>query len=258
MAGRGAFKPVDRKAPRNPKYANVKSRIDTGSSMTKQMERVEYQRTHFRKKPGEIFRRIKANTFAMLVLEVADAEEDIDLLEEQLDEAATFEPGLVAAAAAPAAAAAVPASPGYGRSADTASVYTAQSMQSSASSFASFVQGVGQLDIGKPEPVRAAPSTCPYLLLDVRDKDEFDNCRIVNARNFPHTLLSRSTNTFTGEIQSYINKEGRLIIIYDEDEKYAPHVATVFVQRGVDNVFLLSGGLFGGVAELRCNDVAGS
>ena len=39
-----------------------------------------------------------------------------------------------------------------------------------------------------------------------------------------------------------MNKPDRVIILYDEDERISTQAATVFVQRGVDNVFLLSGG----------------
>ena len=38
------------------------------------------------------------------------------------------------------------------------------------------------------------------------------------------------------------NKSGCIIILYDEDERIAPDVATKFVQRDIDNVFVLSGG----------------
>ncbi|XP_078355203.1 centrosomal protein of 41 kDa-like, partial [Oculina patagonica] len=39
------------------------------------------------------------------------------------------------------------------------------------------------------------------------------------------------------------NKLGKIIVLYDEDERLAPAAATTFVQREVDNVFMLSGGL---------------
>ena len=39
------------------------------------------------------------------------------------------------------------------------------------------------------------------------------------------------------------NKPGRIIVLYDEDERIAPQAATTFVQRDVDNVFILSGGV---------------
>ena len=38
------------------------------------------------------------------------------------------------------------------------------------------------------------------------------------------------------------NKLGKIIILYDENERLAPAAATTFVQREVDNVFMLSGG----------------
>ena len=38
------------------------------------------------------------------------------------------------------------------------------------------------------------------------------------------------------------NQEGKLIIIYDFDETIAPRVATTLMQRGYDNIFMLSGG----------------
>lgn len=37
-------------------------------------------------------------------------------------------------------------------------------------------------------------------------------------------------------------QEGKIIIAYDEDEAHYGHVATTMVQRGIDNLFVLSGG----------------
>lgn len=62
------------------------------------------------------------------------------------------------------------------------------------------------------------------------------------AINFHHTRLSRATNSFTPELHEYINKPDRLLVLYDEDESIAHRAATIFVERGVDNAFLLSGG----------------
>ena len=38
------------------------------------------------------------------------------------------------------------------------------------------------------------------------------------------------------------NREGRIIVIYDDDERIAHNCATTLVQRGYDNLFMLSGG----------------
>ena len=42
----------------------------------------------------------------------------------------------------------------------------------------------------------------------------------------------------------YINKPDRIIILYDEDEGIAHKAATTIVQRGINNVFMLSGGAY--------------
>jgi len=36
------LKPLDKRVPSNPKYANVKSRLDTGSSASKAKEKADY------------------------------------------------------------------------------------------------------------------------------------------------------------------------------------------------------------------------
>ncbi|VUZ55719.1 unnamed protein product [Hymenolepis diminuta] len=114
----------------------------------------------------------------------------------------------------------------------------------------SVIHGIGECDINDKDQLPKDSKTaktkqydCPYLLLDVRDKDEFDLCHIIKAINYPHTMLSRCMNFEIREMLAYRNKPGHIIILYDEDETVAPRVATVLVERGYENVFLLSGGL---------------
>jgi hypothetical protein len=38
------------------------------------------------------------------------------------------------------------------------------------------------------------------------------------------------------------NQPGKIIVVYDEDERLGHNAATTLVQRGYDNLFLLSGG----------------
>ena len=40
----------------------------------------------------------------------------------------------------------------------------------------------------------------------------------------------------------YKNKAGKVIVVYDADEQIAVHVVTSLVERGYDNLFMLSGG----------------
>ncbi|VDP78766.1 unnamed protein product [Schistosoma mattheei] len=83
----------------------------------------------------------------------------------------------------------------------------------------------------------------PYLLLDVRDRDDYDACHIITARNYPIAMLSRSVNFETTEMLAYRNRPDHIIIVYDEDERLAPRAASTLVQRGYCNLFMLSGGL---------------
>eukprot|EP00118_Oscarella_pearsei_P011104 m.72001 g.72001 ORF g.72001 m.72001 type:complete len:231 (+) comp35768_c0_seq16:485-1177(+) len=114
------------------------------------------------------------------------------------------------------------------------------------STLSDFVRGVGEVPTASAQSQQGqVPSTAdsPYLLLDVRESDAYDACHIVGSLNYPTAMLSRSCNYFTKEILAYKNKTGKIIILYDEDERLAPNAATTFVQRDVDNVFMLSGGL---------------
>ena len=56
-------------------------------------------------------------------------------------------------------------------------------------------------------------------------------------------MLSRTTNEFIREIYHFRNKEGKIIIVYDNDERLGQPTATTLFQKDIDNVFLLTGGL---------------
>ncbi|EFJ08497.1 hypothetical protein SELMODRAFT_428883 [Selaginella moellendorffii] len=96
------------------------------------------------------------------------------------------------------------------------------------------------------------------LILDIRDKDEFQACHMKGAISYPAPLLRRSVNVFTVEILSFeatqtsfsllfrapqMNKEpDKIIIFYDEDEHTGASTGNLFVEKGVENIFMLSGG----------------
>lgn len=61
-------------------------------------------------------------------------------------------------------------------------------MQHNAFPFCSVISGVGELDIEKDTPKKADAEAkdmpypdCPFLLLDVRDRDAYDQCHIVGG-----------------------------------------------------------------------------
>jgi centrosomal protein CEP41 len=81
----------------------------------------------------------------------------------------------------------------------------------------------------------------PYLILDVREPDYYNTCHILQARSFPYVYLRR--DQLHPEVYNFRNKPETLIIIYCEDEKISRDAAKVLVDRGTDNIFLLTGGL---------------
>merc|ERR1712178_310496 len=82
-----------------------------------------------------------------------------------------------------------------------------------------------------------------FLLLDLRDEAEYEECHIGSALSYPYVQLTHSTNYFTSEIFRYKNRPDRMIIIYDTDERIAAPAGKLFVERGVENVYVLTGGL---------------
>ncbi|KAK2096612.1 Centrosomal protein of 41 kDa [Saguinus oedipus] len=84
---------------------------------------------------------------------------------------------------------------------------------SSRSTLQSVISGVGELDLDKGPVKKAEPNTkdkpypdCPFLLLDK-------------------------------------NAHGKIIILYDDDERLASQAATTMCERGFENLFMLSGEL---------------
>lgn len=81
----------------------------------------------------------------------------------------------------------------------------------------------------------------PYLIFDVREPDEFNKGHLRQARNYPYTMMRR--DQMHPEFYSFRNKEGCLIIICCDDERISADAAKLLVQRGTDNIFLLTGGI---------------
>uniref|UniRef100_A0A3Q4B2M1 Rhodanese domain-containing protein n=1 Tax=Mola mola TaxID=94237 RepID=A0A3Q4B2M1_MOLML len=220
--------------PKNAKYQHVKTRLDTGCSLTKYMEKMEEIQKNYRYQKDEIFKRLKATTFAQLVNSlsvVSDA--DLECLS-------------IPTSASPRA-----SLPTDHRDAGDAR----ENCPTARSTLLSVISGMGELNVNRndqkaikepvvsPEPVDRPYPDCPYLLLDVRDRDQYDRCHIISAYSFPIATLSRTMNPYTKEVLEYKNAAGKMIIVYDEDERIAIQAATTMCQRGFENLFMLSGGL---------------
>uniref|UniRef100_A0A7N8X2F2 Centrosomal protein 41 n=1 Tax=Mastacembelus armatus TaxID=205130 RepID=A0A7N8X2F2_9TELE len=209
--GIGNVEYMKKKIPKNAKYQHVKTRLDTGCSLTKYLERLEDIKRNYKYRKDEIFKRLKVTTFAQLILQVASVS---DLNESENDDES------------------------HGLEGNSC-----------------VISGVGELNlernnqkedkvsVSNPGPDDRPYPDCPYLLLDVRDRDQYDHCHIISAHSFPIAMLSRTMNPYTKEVLEYKNAAGKIIIVYDEDERIASQTATVMCERGFENLFMLSGGL---------------
>jgi rhodanese-related sulfurtransferase len=82
----------------------------------------------------------------------------------------------------------------------------------------------------------------PYLILDVRDALDYNKGHLLQSRSYPYTMMRRDYTH--PELFNFKNKDERLIIMYCDDERISEEAAFLLVQRGCDNVYLLTGGLF--------------
>ncbi|KFO88581.1 Centrosomal protein of 41 kDa, partial [Buceros rhinoceros silvestris] len=222
----------------------------TGSSLTKYTEKLEEIKRNYRYRKDELFKRLKVTTFAQLVVQVASlSDETLEVTNEEvheLEEGGSAAPGVDAEVTA--------GTNGKGSPDGTRSpvlfLNSPGAGNSSRSTLQSVISGVGELDIDKdmPEKVEAQAKDmpypdCPFLLLDVRDRDAYDQCHIVGAYSYPIATLSRTMNPYTNSILEYKNAHGKIIIVYDNDERLASQAATTMCERGFENLFMLSGGL---------------
>ncbi|KAM8974000.1 centrosomal protein of 41 kDa isoform 2-T2 [Pelodytes ibericus] len=254
---------LKKKIPQNPKYLHVKTRLDTGNSMTKYMEKIEEIKRNYRYKKDELFKRIKVTTFAQLVLQVASVSEDSDVAEMTSEELQRLEDSDSVLSEADTE---LPTYRTNGKGSPHSvplspvqildDVGGGESVQSARSTLHSLISGVGELDLGNQQAKNTMkdysprsqcldkPYTdCPFLLLDVRDRDCYDQCHIIGAHSYPIAMLSRTMNSFTQDILQFKNSHGKIIILYDEDERMSSQAATTMCERGFENLFMLSGGL---------------
>ncbi|XP_054034875.1 centrosomal protein of 41 kDa [Dryobates pubescens] len=240
---------LTKRIPQNPRYQHIKTRLDTGSSLTKYTEKLEEIKRNYRYKKDELFKRLKVTTFAQLVIQVASlSDETLEVTNEEIQK-------LEDADSASPDAEVTGGTNGKGSPDGSPSpvlfLNSTGTGDSHRSTLQSVISGVGEMDIEKEDTPKKVDTQakdlpypdCPFLLLDVRDRDEYDQCHIVGAHSYPIATLSRTMNPYTNSILEYKNAHGKIIILYDNDERLASQAATTMCERGFENLFMLSGGL---------------
>ena len=84
-------------------------------------------------------------------------------------------------------------------------------------------------------------SETQFILLDLRDEDDYKKWHIRESINFPAPKISQD-KTFS-ELLKFKNKADKLIVVYMLDERQGSHYAKLLHEKGFDNVYLLSGGI---------------
>ncbi|GIY12836.1 centrosomal protein of 41 kDa B [Caerostris darwini] len=209
-------KVLNKKVPENPKYKHVRPAIDTGKNVKSHIDELKEKQKSSSHKKDEVFYRVKLSSFIKLAISVA---QEIFKQEERGDFSSRLEVE-----------------------------NSSENHKEDKNILANVLIGIGELDLRnerKKQPVSQPKieRKIPYLLLDVRDQEEFRRGHIKTAKHYPASMLSRSIGYEIEEMKHYKNNRPELIVLYDNDESIAPRVATTLVQRGYDNIYVLSGGL---------------
>ena len=80
-----------------------------------------------------------------------------------------------------------------------------------------------------------------FLLLDLRDPEEYALWRIKEAINYPAPNMAR--DKIIPELFRFKNQPNKLIIVYMNDERKGTIIAQLFFEKGYENTYLLSGGI---------------
>ncbi|OAF71201.1 Centrosomal protein [Intoshia linei] len=229
----GSKKLLNQRIIPNPKYRHVRSVIDTGSSITKYMQHIENITSDFKYRRNELFKRMKIVQFVELITQFYNVNSALNRIDQnEITETSQKSSPLNTAVM------------DLDESVIFKNLNKEEIQNTSSSNFVKFSRGLGEMDEYSPDEDQLKNlQNEPYLLLDVRNKNEFDAIHIRTAQNFPLSLLSRANHFETNEMRNYKNKENAVIIICDYDESLAPKVAETLYQRGYDNIVMLSGGL---------------
>jgi centrosomal protein CEP41 len=204
--------PLDRRTPRNNKYSNVKSTLDTGNSMSK-VELIT-ARQYLRRR-DELFKRVGPATCQELIEDYQDQTETIFAMGQDVEEEEEQK--------------------------QDAEQATSLFMSGPVSPSSEPVIRQNNAEQYNGGVYNESNERAPFLFLDVREKQDYNACHIACARSFPANNLKH--DKISPELYHYKNRDGYVIVLYDMDDRMGRNVATMFTEKGYENIFLLTGGL---------------
>merc|ERR1719171_2307370 len=198
---------LSKRVPSNPKFANVTSTLNTGAKVGG--GGAAPTNNAVAKRRNEIFKRAKLSTLARLIKE-NEVSESVFALADYDDRGDAVSTSAVVRA--------------------PASVSQAPTAVSCTGSVVSVIES----DIGFME-------NPDFVLFDLREEDEFMQSHIAYALSYPATMIGR--DKFSPELFRMKSQQDKIIIVYHEDDRTCGPFATHLVQKGWDNIYMLSGGI---------------
>jgi len=208
---KSAFPTLDKRVPESKKYAHVGSNINTGSS-AKNVSVVSSGAAA--KKRNEVFKRIRCSTLARL-LEEREVNETVYALGSVAEEGDGVSVSSVKASKAP------------GTVAPT--IMTTATCASTPGSVISVCDSDLTIDQSRD-----------LVLLDLRDEQMYEQCRLPMAVSYPAAKINR--DQFTPELHRCKRDASKLLVVYHTNDITTAGVATLLAQKGWENVHALSGG----------------
>ena len=254
MRPKPKISPLDKKIVKNPRYKNVENVVDTGNNLRKELEKLEEVHQFYKFRNDEVFRRVNINNLVRLLIEQTKLEYQLNPperatnVEEEMmsenkseyNESVTEElefdmnelnvdgedvnddiRSIIHSHYDP------PTGRGESRA---LSVRPTRSVSS-------VVNGVGEMD--KDQTDNSQPQEKdrrPFLMLDIRDAEEYSRSHLVYSQSYHHTRLNRAFDYETREMLRVKNRPGHILVVCDNDESQASKFATTLTQRGYDNV----------------------
>ena len=98
-----------------------------------------------------------------------------------------------------------------------------------------------------PESAGGSSDGGNLVIFDLRPFEEYEQCHVYGARHLDPSTLQRSTNNLPREVFFFKGplECDKMVVLYDEDGKDARKFGNTFVERGVENTYVVSGGFLG-------------
>lgn len=200
---------MERRIPQNPKFKNVKSKLNTGTTVDK-VRLISHK--EYLKRRDETFYRLLPRNLKDMFSEYEDSGSFVPSGPEMVAKMVRSDDG----------------------------AYTLERVPESNNMHDDLATTGGPRIVTHDEDDDVAHNY-PYLILDVRSAEEFNQNRIHRAKSFPSAHVNR--DRLHPDLYHYKNKDSTLIILYENEERLAIQTAKALSEKGFDNLYVLQGGM---------------